>query len=142
MTFLLDTNVVSELRKGARADDAVRAWIAEVDDQELFISVLVIGEIRKGIERVRRRDAAAANMLDTWLSGISTSYSSRILPVTAAIAEAWGRFNVPDPLPVIDALIAATAHVHHMAVVTRNVSDLSRTGVPVINPFEDGPPRA
>lgn len=139
MTFLLDTNVLSDLRKGERADQSVRTWIAEVDDDDLFLSVLVIGELRKGVERVRRRDTATAGRLEAWLSGISADYSERILPITTEIAETWGRFNVPDPLPVIDSLLAATAHVHKMTIATRNVSDFSRTGVPVLNPFRTEP---
>lgn len=139
MTFLVDTNVISELRKGTRADTSVRGWISQVDEDELFLSVLVVGEIRKGIERARDRDRAVAQALETWLRQITTDYSERVLPITTEIAETWGRFNVPDPLPVIDSLLAATAHVHGLTVATRNVSDIARTGVPVVNPFEAGP---
>jgi toxin FitB len=137
VTFLLDTNVVSELRKGEKADRAVLQWMSLADDADLFLSVLVVGEIRKGVERVRRRDRVAAQALETWLRQITTDYSERVLPITAEIAETWGRFNVPDPLPVIDSLLAATAHVHGMTVATRNVDDIARTGVPVVNPFND-----
>lgn len=140
MTFLVDTNVISELRKGERADTAVRTWFARVDDDDVFLSVLVVGEIRKGIERVRRRDPAQAPPLEAWLRRITAGYADRILPVTVDIAEAYGRFNVPDPLPTIDSLVAATAHVHGMTVATRNVGDIVRTGVPVVNPFEAATP--
>lgn len=137
MTYLVDTNVVSELRKGARASAAVRAWFAEVDDDALFLSVLVVGELRKGVERIRRRDAVAAKALGSWLDDIVAGYADRVLPVTAEIADAWGRLNASDPLPVIDALMAATAQVHGMTVVTRNATDIARTGVAVIDPFAD-----
>ncbi|MGF1661558.1 MAG: type II toxin-antitoxin system VapC family toxin [Kineosporiaceae bacterium] len=136
MSFLLDTNVISELRKGTRADPGVRAWFDDVADDDLFLSVLVIGELTKGVAQVRRRDPAGANALDRWLRQVRLEYADRILPVTADVAETWGGLNVPDPLPVVDSLIAATARVHGLAVVTRNTVDLSRTGVPVVNPFE------
>jgi predicted nucleic acid-binding protein len=136
VSFLVDTNVLSELRKGDRGNPAVRRWLAAVDDDALFVSVLVIGEIRTGVERVRRRDTAAAEVLDTWLSQVTDTYAERVLPVTTQIAERWGRLNVPDPLPVIDSLLAATAHVHGLTVATRNVSDYERTGVATLNPFD------
>lgn len=135
MSYLLDTNVVSELRKGPRADKNVRAWFRHVDDDSLFLSVLVVGELRRGVESIRRRDRAAATSLDRWLETLVAAYMDRILAVTTEIAAVWGSFNVPDPLPVIDSLIAATAHVHDLAVVTRNTADIARTGVPVIDPF-------
>lgn len=136
MSFLVDTNVLSELRKGERGNPAVRRWLASVDDGALFLSVLVVGEIRKGVERLRRRDTAAADVLDTWLSQVTDAYDERLLPVTTQIAERWGRMNVPDPLPVIDSLLAATAHVHGLTVATRNLSDYAPTGVPTVNPFD------
>ncbi len=134
MSYLLDTNVVSELRKGRRADKHVQAWFRGVDDDALFLSVLVVGELRRGVENIRRRDRAAATALDRWLDTLMTAYADRILEVTTEIAAVWGRFNVPDPLPVIDSLIAAT-HVHDLTVVTRNTVDIDRTGVPTMNPF-------
>ena len=136
MSFLLDTNVVSELRKGARADARVRAWFAGVDDEELFLSVLVVGEIRRNIEAIRRRDRPAATALDRWLATVVSDCADRILGVDLDVAGAWATFNVPDPLPVIDSLLAATAHVHGLTVVTRNTADIARTGVPAVNPFE------
>ncbi|HWB72036.1 MAG TPA: type II toxin-antitoxin system VapC family toxin [Egibacteraceae bacterium] len=140
MSFLIDTNVVSELRKGDRADGGVRRWIAAVPDEELFLSVLVIGELRKGVELFRRRDDQGAGVLDHWLRQVSTEYGDRILPVTVDVAEVWGRLNVPDPLPVVDSLLAATARVHGLTMVTRNTAHIGRTGVPVVNPFESSPP--
>ena len=133
--ILLDTNVVSELRKGDRADTNVRAWLSSTDSEALFLSVLVVGELRRGIELVRRRDSASATALDRWLTTVVRDYDDRILEVTADVAEAWAHMNVPDPLPVIDSLLAATAHVHGLTVATRNTKDIARTGVPVINPF-------
>ncbi len=135
MSYLLDTNVVSELRKRERADAGVRAWFAEVDDRELFLSVLVVGELRRGVELVRRRDAPTALALDAWLHQLVTLHAGRILGVDRDVAEMWAHFNVPDPLPVVDGLIAATAAVRGLTLVTRNVSDVMRTGVPVHNPF-------
>ena len=136
MTFLIDTNVISELRKGEKADRAVLGWISQVDEDDLYLSVLVVGEIRKGVERVRRRDQASAQALETWLRQITTAYAERVLPITTEVAEVWGRLNVADPLPVVDSLLAATAQVHGMTVATRNVIDIGRTGVPVVNPFD------
>jgi predicted nucleic acid-binding protein len=136
VTFLLDTNVVSELRKGPRADANVRAWVAEADAESLYLSVLVVGELRQGVERVRRRDPAAARNLERWLAKIAEQYDDRILPVDSEVAEQWGRLNVPDPLPTVDGLLAATALVHDMSLVTRNTADVLRTGVRLVNPFE------
>ncbi len=135
MSFLLDTNVLSELRKGERADANVRAWFDAVDDDDLYLSVLVIGELRRGIDNVARRDSKSAVALDAWLRSIVGAYSERILDVSTEIAQVWGKFNVPDPLPVVDSLLAATAHVHGLTVVTRNTADVGRTGVPVLDPF-------
>jgi len=134
--FLIDTNVIAELRKGARANRHVRFWFAALDPGAILISVLTIGEIRRGIESVRRRDAAAARALERWLRTILDEYSEQILPVEVEVAEEWGRMNVPDPVPVIDGLLAATAKVHGLTFATRNVKDVSRTGIQVFNPFE------
>jgi toxin FitB len=138
VAFLLDTNVVSEARRPA-ADPNVRAWLASVPDAELYVSVLVIGEIRQEIERLRRRDPARAEVFEAWLSTLLHDYGDRIVPVTAEVAEEWGRLNVPDPLPVIDGLMAATAKVRGWTLVTRNVGDLARTGVRLLNPFDPRP---
>lgn len=135
MKFLLDTNVVSELRKGPRADRKVAAWFAGLDSDELFLSVLVIGEIRRGIEGIRQRDPKVAQALDRWLAGLAAGFEDRILPVDRRVAEEWGRMNVPDPLPVLDALMAATAKVHGLVLATRNVKDVASRGVTTVNPF-------
>jgi predicted nucleic acid-binding protein len=134
VTFLLDTNVVSEIRKRS-PDPNVAAWIAAVPASELFLSVLVVGELRAGVQRLARRDPAQAGMIDDWLQRLVTAYGDRIVPVTVDIAEVWGRLNVPDPLPVVDGLLAATALAHGWTLVTRNTADVASTGVAVLNPF-------
>jgi predicted nucleic acid-binding protein len=134
VSFLLDTNVVSEVRKH-EPDTGVASWFASVPADRLFLSVLVVGEIRQGIERLARRDAAQAEVFERWLSQLVDGYGDHILPITDRIAEAWGRLNVPDPVPVVDGLMAATALVHDLTLVTRNISDVKSTGVRVLNPF-------
>lgn len=135
MSFLLDTNVISELRKGPRCNLGVSSWFEQVASEDLYLSVLTLGELRKGIENLRRRDASTAKALEAWLLEIESTYSERLLPVDQDVAEQWGRFSVPDPLPVLDGLLAATAHVHGLTLVTRNLKDVERTGVNCLNPF-------
>jgi toxin FitB len=133
--FLLDTNIVSELRKGSRAKPSVIEWAQSVIDEEHFISVLTLGEIRKGVELVRRRDATQAIALERWLRDIELNFADRILPLTQNIADQWGRLAATRPLPVIDGLLAATALTHSLTFVTRNAADVRHTGVSVLNPF-------
>ncbi len=135
MSFLVDTNVVSELRKGRRANAKVRDWLRSVDEAALYLSVLVIGELRQGIEGLRRRDPSAAANLDRWLQELVQRHSDRVLPVDAAVADRWGRLNIPDPVSAVDGMLAATALVHSLTLVTRNVRDIRRTGVRYIDPF-------
>ena len=135
MSYLVDTNVVSELRKGARCDARVAAWFASTQDDELFLSVLVIGEIQRGIEQVRRRDARSAALLVRWLGQITRAYGDRILPVTLPIARRWGTLGTPDPIPTVDGLLAATALHHDLVLVTRNVKDVASTRAQLLNPF-------
>lgn len=135
MSYLVDTNVISELRKGDRADAAVRAWVGRVADEEIFLSVLTVGEIRQGVERIRRRDPVAALALDSWLALVVETHRERVLPIDRLVAEEWGRLSVPDPLPVVDGLLAATARVAGLTVVTRNVCDFERAGVDFVDPF-------
>lgn len=135
MSFLLDTNVISEIRK-PNGDANVRAWMSGVPAGDLYLSVLVMGEIRRGIELLRRRDPARAAVYETWLTMLRQDYADRILPITAEVAEEWGRMNVPDPVPTVDGLLAATAKVRGWTLVTRNTADLARTGVRLVNPFE------
>jgi predicted nucleic acid-binding protein len=132
--FLLDTNVVSEIRK-REPHPGVLGWFATVPARELFLSVLVIGEIRQGIERLARRDPVRAEVFEHWLKQLVALYEDRIVPVTTEVAEAWGRLNVPDPLPVVDGLLAATALVRGWTLVTRNTADVASTGVRALNPF-------
>jgi predicted nucleic acid-binding protein len=134
--YLLDTNVVSELRKRDRANQLVTAWLRERKPQELFLSVLTLGELRRGAERVSRRDPRSAVALRTWLDRTRTRFRDRIVNVDAAVADRWGRLGAVDPLPDIDGLLAATALVHGMTVVTRNVRHIAPTGAPHLNPFE------
>lgn len=135
MTYLLDTNVVSELRR-PHPDPRVSAWFARVEASELFLSALVVGEIVAGVERVRRRDPHAAVVYDSWLDELQDAFADRIVPVDLAAAEEWGRMSVPDPVPVVDGLLAATAKVRGWTLVTRNVRDVARTGVRVLDPFD------
>lgn len=140
MRFLLDTNVVSEVRKPA-ADSNVLAWFSSVSGADLYLSVLVVGEIRQGIERLRRRDSAQAKAYELWLVALQKQYADHVLPITAQVAEEWGRLNVPNRLPVIDGLLAATAKVLGMTLVTRNSADVASSGVPLLNPFDPQPRR-
>ncbi len=135
MGFLLDTNVVSELRRG-RPDPHVEAWIDGVASVDLHLSVLVVGEIRRGIERLLPREPARANALDEWLDGLLTTYGDRLLPLTGATAEAWGRLSARRRLPVIDGLMLATADVHGLTFATREATSLSDLGVPTLSPWE------
>lgn len=135
MSYLLDTNVLSELRKGERADPAVSSWFGELTEEDVFLSVLTLGEIRRGIESLRRRDRKSAAALDSWLGRISEAHLDRVLPVTRSVAEEWGRLSVPDPVPVVDGLLAATAKIAGLVLVTRNVTDIASTGVALFNPF-------
>lgn len=135
--FLIDTNVLSEARKGARANAGVRRFFADVDDEALHISVLVCGEIRKGIELLRAKDPRAANVLDRWLAALERDFASRILPVDGSVADPWGRLDALGPVSAIDGLLAATALTHDLTLVTRNVRHVRRTGVTVLDPFAE-----
>lgn len=134
--YLLDTNVASEARKRRRANPNVLAWLESIEDDELYLSVLVLGEIRKGVEHVRSADSAKARALEKWLIRLERTYGDRILPINAAIADQWGRLSAIRPLSTVDGLLAATALVHEMIFVTRNVQHLAHTGVSLLNPFE------
>jgi predicted nucleic acid-binding protein len=136
VSYLIDTNVISELRKGKRANSAVASWFEGLADDEVFLSTLTLGEIRRGIESIRRRDSAAASVLESWLGRIAEAHRDRIVAVDRAIAEEWGRMNAPDPLPVVDGLLAATAKVVGLTLATRNTDDIARSGVSFFNPFD------
>ena len=135
MSWLVDTNILSELRKGKRADAGVRSWFAQAREEELFTSVLVLGELRRGIESIRRRDVPSALALEQWLTRLTASFSDRVLPIDARVAELWGSLNVPNPLPTVDGLLAATALAHDLVLVSRNVRDLHGTGARLLDPF-------
>ncbi len=137
MGFLIDTNVLSELRKGLKANVGVQNWFSNADSNDLYISVLTLGEIRQGIEQLKRRDLQASIALDLWLKQIEIASERLILPVTHTIAERWGYINVPDKMPVIDGFLAATALVHDLTLVTRNIRDVERSGVKLLNPFSE-----
>lgn len=132
--YLLDTNVLSETRK-ARSDPGVTAFLSAADAAGLFLSVLTLGELRKGVDAKRRSDAAAADRLGAWVDGIETTFADRVLPVDMAVARLWGELSAVRGLPVIDTLIAATALRHGLTLVTRNTRDVDTTGVPLVNPW-------
>jgi predicted nucleic acid-binding protein len=136
VNYLIDTNIISEVRKGDSCDARVAAWYDSVADEDIYLSILVIGEIRKGGERARRRDAARSRALERWLITLCRSYADRILPVDQAVAEEWGRMSAIRPVSTVDALLAATARVHGMTLATRNLRDAADLGARVVNPFE------
>ncbi len=136
MKYLIDTNVISEVRKRDRCDSNVAVWYASIDDADIYLSVLVLGEIRKGIERARNTDPARAQALETWLLSLPRLYADRVLPVDRLVADEWGSISAIRSVPPIDALLVATAKVHRMTLVTRNVADVADLGAAVLNPFE------
>ena len=138
--FLLDTNILSELRKRDNCHQGVRRWFAAVGEDDLFLSVLVLGEIRQGIERIRSRDLPSARTLEKWLRSLSTKFVDRILPVDEQVADQWGRLGLRQPVPVLDGLLAATALVYDLAMVSRDVDGFLKTGVQLINPFAANSP--
>ena len=136
MSLLLDTNVVSELRKGAGANPNVAAWFSDVDEEEIHLSVLLVGELRRGVERIRERDARQAAALERWLRRVLRDHEERVLPVDLNVAQQWGRLAAVRSGSVIDTMMAATAQVFDLVLVTRNVKDVAWTGVSYLNPFE------
>lgn len=129
---------MSELRRPDRAHAAARAWLETVDGDALHLSVLVVAELRIGIERVTRRDPKTGRRLEAWLDRVTIAYEGRIHGIDRATAERWARLSVPDPLPFVDGLLAATALEHDLTLVTRNTKDVERTGVSLLNPFSPG----
>jgi predicted nucleic acid-binding protein len=135
VNYLIDTNVISEVRKGASCDPDVARWYSGIDDAGLYLSAIVLGEIRRGVEKVRPRDPSRAHALEKWLADIGKAFGDRILSVDRAVADEWGRMSAIRTLPIVDALLAATAKVHGMTLVTRDAFDATDLGVLVLNPF-------
>ncbi len=135
MAYILDTNILSELRRGRKCDQKVRRWVEGVDALDMFISVVTLGEIRAGVESLRLRDPQQAAVIERWLLTLPRKYAGRTLTVTAKEADRWGRLSPNQRPGAGDGLIAATALQHGLIVATRNTSDFERCGVPLVNPF-------
>jgi predicted nucleic acid-binding protein len=136
--YLVDTDVISEIRKGGKANPGVRAFLADTSREsvDLYLSVVTIGELRQGVERIRHRgDDEQAKRLARWLKQVTTAYAESILPFDEESAHVWGRLRVPNPENPIDKQIAATALIHDLTVVTRNTGHYAPTGVRLLNPF-------
>ena len=139
LMFLVDTNVISEARKGERADAGVRAFWADAvrDDTPLFLAAITIGELRRGVELIRHRgDHLQAQRLEQWLMEVLETYGDRVLDLDGDAAQLWGRLRVPHPHNAIDKQIAAIALLHDLTVVTRNTTDFAGCGVRLLNPFQ------
>jgi predicted nucleic acid-binding protein len=136
MPFLLDTNILSELRKGARCDPNVSNWAAKESGQAHYISVLSLGEIRKGIELLRKKSLADCMPFEIWLQKLQSDYANCTIAITAEIAERWGELSALRPLPVIDSLLAATALEHGLTLATRYTKDFDGLGITIVNPFQ------
>lgn len=135
--FLLDTNVVSELRKETRMSSPVKRWVEGTTLSTLFVSSITILEVEIGAQRIRRRDRKQGDQLLRWIEvGLMAAFAGRIIPVDVAVARRSASLHVPDPRPERDALIAGTALVHGLTLVSRNVRDFAKMDVTVINPFE------
>ncbi|OQW73756.1 MAG: VapC toxin family PIN domain ribonuclease [Proteobacteria bacterium ST_bin11] len=138
--YLIDTNVISEIRKGDKANSGVRQFFADVaqNDDKLYISVVTIGELRRGVDLIYHRgDFGQGTLLENWLNQLMQEYRHHVLLIYTDIALVWGKMRVPNPQHPLDKLIAATALIYDLTVVTRNVSDFAGTGTRVLNPFTD-----
>jgi predicted nucleic acid-binding protein len=138
LSYLIDTNIISEVRKGDRCDPNVSAWYASIAEEELFLSTLVLGEIRKGVELTRSRDPDKAAALERWLGQVEAAFGSRVLGIDNLVADRWARMSAIRPIPVIDGLLAATAVTNDLILVTRNDRDIAGLGAMVLNPFRIG----
>jgi len=134
VSFLLDTNIVSDLRRPTRSRAGLLAWFREQPPDALYLSVITLGEIRQGIEQIRPRDGRQARNLDRWLDDLPRLYGDRLLPIDTLVADEWGRLRAGRTLPVVDTLIAATARVHDLTLVTRNEKDFTDLGLTILNP--------
>jgi predicted nucleic acid-binding protein len=137
--YLIDTNVISEVRKRAKANEGVRTFFKHAAKSRIriFISVITVGELRRGVELIRHRgDVRQAAQLERWLDNLLVEYRDHILDIDEDVAQLWGRLRVPHPENALDKQIAATALIHGLTVVTRNHKDFQKTGVPVLNPFD------
>ena len=138
--YLVDTNVISEARKKSKANTGVRAFFKQAikDETRIFISVVTVGELRRGVESIRYRgDVRQANQLEKWLEDLMAEYQDHILDINKDIAQLWGRLRAPHPENALDKQIAATALIYELTVVTRNHKDFVKTGVRVLNPFTE-----
>jgi toxin FitB len=138
--YLIDTNVISEIRKGSRANRGVRSFFDRANDEDsgLHISVITVGELRRGLDSVLHRgDEKQARSLDAWLTEVLGGSALNVLSIGSDVAQLWGRLRVPNPENELDKLIAATALIHDLTVATRNVKHFASTGVRTINPFDE-----
>lgn len=135
--YLLDTNVVSELRKGARTNTGVATWYASLNEEDIYLAVQTVGELRRGVEIIRGRgDLAQASQLEAWLDTLISAHSTHILEFDLECAQVWGRLLSPNPQHPIDKQIAAIGLIYNLTVVTRNTADFASTGVRLFNPFD------
>jgi toxin FitB len=139
VNVLVDTNVVSELKRGRNAAAAVTTWFAAMPPEQVFTSVVVLGEIRRGIELMARRDKPQAEVLGRWYASMRQRLGPRVLAVDEPVMMVWSRITVPDMLPAYDGLIAATALIHDLTIATRNTADFRRVGARVVDPWNDRP---
>jgi len=135
VSFLLDTNIVSDLRRPTRHHAGLQAWFTDQAPDALYLSVITLGEIRQGIEQLRRRDVRQAQVLGRWLDDLTRLYGDRLLPIDGLVADEWGRLRAVRTLPVVDTLLAATARVHDLTLVTRNDKDFAGLGVTIFSPY-------
>ena len=137
MSYLLDTNVLSEIRKGARCDTQVSEWWNTTETSEIYLSVIVVGEVYRGIDKLMKTNPVLARKFQTWLRSIVREYDGRILVFDLKATETWGKLTSKRTLPLADGLLAATALAHDLTLVTRNIRDIKGTGVRYLNPFQE-----
>jgi toxin FitB len=138
VSYLIDTNIISEIRKGDRCNPHVSVWYASIADGDIFLSTLVLGEIRKGVELARSKDPDNAAALERWLLQVEAAFDGRVLGIDSAVSDRWGHMSAVRPIPIIDGLLAATAVTNGLTLVTRNDRDIAGLGAVVLNPFRTG----